>query len=221
MGAITRLTAVNEMLLAAGEQLVADLTDGSGISTGIAEHILDQVILDVQLRGIASNIFSRKYKPDATTGKIIIPNNALSAMLITECTNDDGNIQIATIKGTGTNAVLWNITDQTDVWDKNKEYEVELTIKLEWEEIDTPIQRQITAAAKRRYQMAIQGDGDADRMLREEEMFYRTKGKGQDAKRKSRNIYSSFDNMLKRAVNRSGYSTNDPSRFRFWKGTME
>ena len=42
MGFITKLQAVNQMLLTSGENLVSDLEDASGIDTGIALNILEQ-----------------------------------------------------------------------------------------------------------------------------------------------------------------------------------
>ena len=42
MGQMTRLDAVNQMLLAAGEAIVSDLENQSGVDTSIAEYLLDQ-----------------------------------------------------------------------------------------------------------------------------------------------------------------------------------
>ena len=50
MGSISRLDAVNQMLLTSGERIVADLEGNSGIDTGLAEFVLDQAAQDFQLR---------------------------------------------------------------------------------------------------------------------------------------------------------------------------
>ena len=60
MGAITRIDAVNQMLLAAGESLVADLDEASGVDTGIAEFMLDRATEDFQMRGLTGNKYDKK-----------------------------------------------------------------------------------------------------------------------------------------------------------------
>ena len=69
MGFITKLQAINQMLLAAGEAPVADLLNNSGIDTSVAETILEQASLDFQLRGLANNKMIRKLNPNSE-GKI-------------------------------------------------------------------------------------------------------------------------------------------------------
>jgi hypothetical protein len=75
MGFITKLQAINQMLLAAGESPVADLLNNSGIDTSVAETILEQASLDFQLRGLANNKMIRKLNPNAQ-GKIYLPVGA-------------------------------------------------------------------------------------------------------------------------------------------------
>ena len=55
MGDISKLDAVNHMLLMAGESLVSDLDDNSGLDTETALFCLEQFTKDFQLRGIANN----------------------------------------------------------------------------------------------------------------------------------------------------------------------
>ena len=62
MGYLSKLNAVNLMLLASGESLVADLQEASGIDTGISEFLLDQASLDHQLRGQVENKITRKHE---------------------------------------------------------------------------------------------------------------------------------------------------------------
>ena len=42
MGAMTKLDAVNQILLAAGENIVSDLENNSGVDTTTAEYLLNQ-----------------------------------------------------------------------------------------------------------------------------------------------------------------------------------
>mgnify|MGYP003349950574 FL=1 len=71
MGYLSKLDAVNMMMLSAGESLVADLEEASGIDTGIAEFLLEQVSLDYQLRGLAENKITRLIEPN-TDGLILL-----------------------------------------------------------------------------------------------------------------------------------------------------
>ena len=72
MGSIKRLDAVNQMLLSAGESLVADLDEASGVDTGIAEFMLDRATEDFQMRGLTGNKYEKKQKPDSE-GKLLSP----------------------------------------------------------------------------------------------------------------------------------------------------
>ena len=72
MGFITRLQAVNQMLLTSGENLVSDLEGASGIDTGIAQNILEQCSLDFQMRGMANNKCIRKMLINSS-GYLLLP----------------------------------------------------------------------------------------------------------------------------------------------------
>lgn len=220
MGYITKLDAVNNMMLAAGESLVADLEEASGIDTGIAEFILEQTSLDYQLRGLANNKITKKLIPDSD-GYIYLPmgdgdeDGLISANLLSSHYNDDA-VQIVARILESVPPKLWNITDDTDKWDINEEYYVEIIKKLKWENIDTQTQRSIMTSAMRHYQIATQGDGEADAFLAGQEGLFSAKAKASDINSKRRNIFLSGDPTVRNSVNRVPFS-NDPSRFRFWR----
>lgn len=220
MGYITRLDAVNEMLLAAGESLVSDLDDASGIDTEIAEFILDRTEEEFQMRGLASNKYIKKIKPDGNQ-KIYLPSDVMSVRLLSHHTSDDPNgqydnftIQIG-IRGEP-NGYLFNVTEQTDKWDVDEEYTVEFIQRIRWEDMDTTIQKAIVVSSARQYQMVTQGDDAADSYLAQKEMFNSAKGRAAAMHNKHRNIFESAD-LGRRAIRRDRYTTNDPSRFRFWR----
>lgn len=220
MGLITKLQAINQMLLASGENLVADLEGESGVDTGIADSILEQVSLDFQLRGLANNKYIRKFTPDAS-GYIYLPiSNAdeeglIAAELVSQHLNSDYYLIKARISNTGPSPKLWNITDNTDVWDtSNAPYYVEITMKLPWENLDTTAQRAILATAMRQYQSITQGDEGTDAFLGYQEQVYNIKGRAADINDKRKNIFSS-SSILRDAAFRSRYFS-DPNRFRYW-----
>jgi len=93
MGKMTKLTAVNTMLLSAGENLVADLTTQSGTDTEIALFLLDRTIEDYQLRGFATTIYQKKVKPDANL-KLLLPLDVIAVELVSSHYTSTDNIRI-------------------------------------------------------------------------------------------------------------------------------
>ena len=129
MGYISRLQAINEMLLASGEDLVSDLDENSGIDTSIAEFILDRAAEEFLLRGTAANTYIRKLKPDPITCRIDLPNDIMSARLVSGHTSDDTTngydgymVEMALEENL---MVIFNVTEQTDKFDKNTNYTIE------------------------------------------------------------------------------------------------
>jgi hypothetical protein len=214
MGYITRLDAVNEMLLAAGESLVSDLEESSGIDTEVAEFMLKKVTNEFQMRGIAGNKYIKKLKPD-TNLRIVLPSDCLSVDLLSHHVSDnsadgyDGYVIETGIRGEP-NGYLYNVTEQTEYWDAGTEYTIEIVQRIRWEDMDTAIQQGIISSATRWYQMITQGDGEADQYLAQKEMRSMAKGRASDIRHRRRNI---LNNSL---INRDRMTSNDPSRFRFW-----
>ena len=216
MGVISKLDAVNHMLLMAGESLVADLDNNSGLDTETAEFCLDQFIRDFQMRGMANNRYLKKYNL-TSKGRITLDSTTLSAELVTHHENDDGYNIIGIAKGDSPK-YLWNVTDQTDKWEKDTDYRVELIIKINWEDMDTPVQRAILASAARQYQLVTQGDADADGYLGGLEGLYMAQGKAADLDDKRRNIFISGTRSMSNALNRGGFR-NDATVLRYWRAT--
>lgn len=220
MGFITKLQAVNQMLLTSGENLVSDLENSSGVDTGIAENILEQCSLDFQMRGMANNKTIRKINVDLNS-KLLLPTadgdeeGVIAIDLISFHVNTD-NTQIRVRVLSESPARIWNITDDTDIFTSGVDYYVEFIMKLLWENLDTSVQRAILSSAMRDYQILTQGDTTTDSYLAQQQQIFNAKGKAADINDKKRNIFMSGDPSLQSAVNRNAY-TNDPSRFRFWR----
>jgi hypothetical protein len=227
MGFITKLQAINQMLLAAGEAPVADLTNNSGIDTGIADTILEQASIDFQLRGLANNKIVRKFNPDSS-GKIYFDVGAdtdeegiMSADLMSLHLNSDNQQIVAKVFNDGTGSAnsikLYNFTDDTDVWTTGIDYYIEIVKKLKWEHLDTACQRAILASAARNYQILTQGDPAADQFLSYQEQMFNIKGKAADINDKKRNIFKDGDANARGAIFRNPY-VYDPNRYRYWRG---
>ena len=227
MGFITKLQAINQMLLAAGEAPVADLTNNSGIDTGIADTILEQASIDFQLRGLANNKIVRKFNPDSS-GKIYFDVGAdtdeegiMSADLMSLHLNSDNQQIVAKVFNDGTGSAnsikMYNFTDDTDVWTTGIDYYIEIVKKLKWEHLDTACQRAILASAARNYQILTQGDPAADQFLSYQEQMFNIKGKAADINDKKRNIFKDGDANARGAIFRNPY-VYDPNRYRYWRG---
>jgi hypothetical protein len=227
MGFITKLQAINQMLLAAGEAPVADLLNNSGVDTSVAETILEQASLDFQLRGLANNKIIRKLNPN-NQGKILLSVGAdsdeegiISADLMSLHLNTNNERIVAKVYNDGTGSAgsikLYNFTDDTDVWTTGVDYYVEIIKKLKWDHLDTPIQKAIMTTASRHYQILTQGDPAADQFLAYQEQVFNFKGKSADINDKKRNIFQTGDANVRGAIFRNPY-IYDPSRYRFWRG---
>ena len=221
MGLITKLQAINQMLLASGENLVADLEGESGIDTGIADTLLEQASIDHQLRGLASNKFIRKFEL-TTDGYIVLPtpdsdeSGILAAELVSQHQNVDNLIIKARILNNASPARMWNVTDNTDIWKSTDgPYYIEFTMKLPWENLETSVQRAIMATAMRHYQSITQGDEATDAFLGYQEQLFTLKSRAADVNDKKKNIFDN-NNMLRDVAMRTRYFS-DPSRFRYFR----
>lgn len=192
MGYLSKLDAVNMMMLSAGESLVADLQEASGIDTGIAEFLLDQSSMEAQVRGIAENKFVKQIVPDAN-GYLLLgyPNNdylgVLEAALVSTHYNTDRNLIVGRLSQDNPPR-LYNMTDSTDVWSTTEDYYVSITALLRWEQLDTTTQRAVLATAMRKYQMMTQGDPRMDQLLAQDEALSKIKSKANDVSDKGYNI---------------------------------
>lgn len=215
MGYLSKLDAVNMMMLSAGESLVADLEEASGIDTGIAEFLLDQHSMEHQLRGISENKFVKKFTLDSD-GKILLgyPNNdylgILEASLASSHYNDERVLIRARVTETNP-PCLYNMTDETDIWSASEDYYVNITALLKWEHLDTVTQRAILSSAMRRYQILTQGDRALDQILAQEEMLSRIKSRADNITDRKQNILN-YSEALQRYP-RFYYNSK-----RFWNG---
>tara|TARA_R100000152_G_C6777825_1_gene207956 strand:+ start:411 stop:1058 length:648 start_codon:yes stop_codon:yes gene_type:complete len=212
MGSISRLDAVNQMLLAAGESLVSDLENNSGVDTGLAEFVLDRVSQDHQIRGVVNNRYVRKYNL-STAGDINLPSELLSAELVSNHVDDDGN----TIIGIDRQQKLYNTVENTYTWDKDTDYYVEIVVELAWDDISTPMQRAILATSMRHYQLVVQGDEVSDAFLTESEQVFRAMSRADNVNNSRNTIFNSSSDVMRAALSRNNDLYNDPRRFRYWR----
>lgn len=208
------------MLLMAGESTVSSLgTADSGIDTDTATLLLEQFIDDFLMRGSVGNRVLKKCTI-ASAGKIELDAKTIVAELTSFHENDEGYTIVGQLRGVdedlSTLPYLYNVTDQSDQWKASTDYYVEYILDIDWEDIATPMQRAIMAAAARQYQIIMQGDADADAYLAQAEAFYAAKSKAANTDDRRRHIFDQLPAKARDSVNRSS-RYNDRSRFRFWR----
>lgn len=187
MGAMTRLDGVNSMLLYSGEQIVSDLEGQSGIDTSIAEFLLDQKTQDYQQRGLAENQLVEQVTP-SVDGRIKVRADALDVIMLNPpqaVTEPQVGLPCRVVSRGG---FLYNLTDDTDIFDTDNAYNLKYIIKMNWEDMSTPIQKAVVMQASREYQMLSNGDAGTDNYLAQLEMKYTAKAKGEDAQDKAYSI---------------------------------
>lgn len=200
MGAISRLEAVNEMLIQSGEALVTDLNGQSGVDTSIAEYILDQKVTEFAMRGIAQNMATRKFSPDET-GRVLLPSDTMSARVLeyngveqsdqSDLVDNIGdNLQVYGLMGE-TTPYVYNVATGSDIFDADAEMTIKLVLDISFENMDVSIQKAVIYQAARTYQMLSQGDPAADQYLSQMESYYEGKAKGWDNTSKNRSVLDS------------------------------
>ena len=189
MGVYAKLDAINHMLLMSGEHLANHLENDSGVDTSVAEHILEETLRSYVMRGLVNNCYYKKYTPD-TNGYIYLPSDTTHAELSESIwSSDQEQYIIASYKGSP--PYLFNVTDNTAVWTGlggTDGIKIKLVVQLDWQDIETPMQRAIMSAAARDYQMISQGDPNVDQYLAQREAVYTAKGKGADIAQKRRSF---------------------------------
>lgn len=210
MGAISRLDAVNHLLICAGEAIVSDLAQQSGTDIDLANYMIDQAARDVQLRGLVNNELVAKVYPD-TNNQIVLRTDTLSCDLMSTHYTDDNRVIRGLMKGDP--AVLWNITEDTDQWDQDTEYTLKYVLLLDWEDLDTSMQRYVLAMAARRYQITILGDAATDAYLAEQEYEAMVQAQRQDQWSRQATVFDTVIPSMQRVVCRNFMFDFNPRRY--------
>jgi len=230
MGLYSYIDAINHMLLSSGEHLVANLNNDAGVDTSVADFILKQTIKSYVMRGIANNRYvvtlqlsTQTIGGSSVANCIALPSNACYAQVVEPLFDSTtGEVIQTTIKSADNGPVLYNITKQTPVFEKELKVEVIVTLgnsanNYGWDDIDSALQRGIMETAAREYQMITQGDLDVDKRLAVREQYHLARGRAGDMFKKNRNIFWGGDAGTQAAVDRRGILSNDPyfTRTRF------
>lgn len=164
--ATTELAAVNQILGAVGQAPVTTL-DQVNPDTVIAYETLQECTRDIQSEGWS---FNREngypLTPDANTGHISIPDNALSIDL----TDDYLGATNQVVQREGK---LYNKTTHSFDWSDYETVECDMVWLFDWTDLPSPFRDLITARACVAAVMKMTGDTTALQILQQREVFAR------------------------------------------------
>lgn len=160
MPAMSRLEAVNEMLLAIGQAPVNTLAVAGIRDVSVASSILDNVSREVQSSGHSFNTFTETKSPDVN-GEIPIAADVLAIDAV------DPRMDVIAMVDTNDSAYkLYNKDEGTFLWPEDVECEV---VKLlDFESIPQHARRYILAMAKLRFQASVVGSNMLNNLLEQE-----------------------------------------------------
>ena len=141
------------------------------------------------MRGVINNTYCKKFVPDVN-GYIYLPADTAHVELA-EAIYSSTEEQYILASYKGSTPYLFNVTENTHSWtDKGDSdgIKLKLVVNMDWEDIESPMQKGIMSSAARDYQMISQGDANVDQYLAQREVVYGAKGKAADIKQKSRNF---------------------------------
>ena len=214
MATITKLSAVNRILIASGLSPVTSLDDEGSADSRIVEIMLEDATLDIQLQGLAVSTYTKVFTPDSVTGEILlssdISNVSMTVGMYTTTLPQTELIQLA-IRGNK----LMNVSEQT--YDFSSFSEVVLTVEEQLSYDDLPLQqqREIIAIATLRYQSQTSGDPAVMRQLESERQMFRAQSRAHDVGARSASIFTA-QTPARGAVNRNSIGWSGNARYLGW-----
>ena len=211
MAGITKLEAVNYMLVQAGEQPVVALTGaGLGTDTTMALFMLDVVTKESQERGLDENVYETIIPLNLADNSVPIPANAIDVYLRDQLTVTDSSGEL---RGQMNVAIrdrkLYNVTSQSfdfseyaDEVEEQGGFRVCLKVYLDFEDLNPATKRMIMEECARRYQLATQGDQAVDQLMAQRTQLSRINSRANDFNNKARNLFDGSDPRRLFAVSR-------------------
>lgn len=149
-----RIAAVNVLLQAIGESPVSSVETSEAVDVAAASNCLDEFDRMVQARGWPWNTeVALSLSPDSN-GNILLPNNCIT---MTRAYPASGDVLVERGRK------LYNKTQHTSIF--TEAVQVDMTLKLDWEELPEALRQYITIWAAQQFQGRIQTSAGVDRIL--------------------------------------------------------
>lgn len=187
----SRLTAVNRILMFAGEQPVNSLSDDGINDTALAEAALDQCTAEIQKEGLTVNTEIHTYAPDVE-GNIYLPTGTLRV----DAVKFNRNVTQRGYQPTR----LYDLDNNTYTF--TDEIEINLVVGIAFEDLPMDIQFAIVDKAARMYQMITVGDTNMDQILAEQELRSRMGMMRANEEQGDFNLFKNMNNNAYWAVTR-------------------
>jgi len=186
MGLLTKLEAVNRILLSAGRSPVNSLS-GTVVSNSImAESELDNQCRKIQTQGLSYNAVLKQYSPDSS-GRISLPSDTLSA----DGAKDNATDQLS-VRG-GSSPYLYDMENDTSVFTASVWLRV--VRQLDFEDMPDADQEWAVEAASYAFMMSTAPD-DAKRVVLEQRLqTARAKARAEEIRRLDFNLLDSDSSM--------------------------
>jgi len=145
----SQLEAINTMLTALGQRPANSIAPPHGADVATALLILDEASREVQQRGWHFNTVVRTETPNSTTGKLLVPANALRV----DCT--DTRIDLVQVGD-----YLYDEKNDTFDLSSYTSLEIEYVFLRPWEDLPQPARTYIMLRATRKHAARIRGESE-------------------------------------------------------------
>lgn len=198
MGALSKLDAVNRILRGAGYSPVNSLeTDGVNDAT-VAEQVLDETNMQVQLPGIHCNTRVTTYTPDAN-GHIVIPDETLEV-------DTTGVSAYKNVCQTGkTPTLLYDLDNETDEFEDD--LHLRIVVLIDFDELPTGTQFEVADLAAVIFQELTVGDPNLDRSLINLAVQSRVASRAANVRLSDKNLFRSSQTAAQAARRDRNYWT--------------
>lgn len=184
----TRLQAVNELLIAAGESIVSSLGSEGSTDTSVAEFLLDQATLEAQLRGLAGGTYITTLLKNSDD-EFVLPEGTVEFECGTLVPAENASYALLVLR----DGKIFSATDGTFKFPDTDLTELEIKVKRtqQWEELPLATQKAIVASAAVEYALAVGADEKTVRRAYEKEAMTRATSSSQDMAQRQNNILAS------------------------------
>lgn len=189
MGALSKLEAVNRMLVAAGEFPVSSLTVSGSNDVTIAVQLLDESTTMIQMAGTNTNTIYKTLTPDIE-GKIYVNDNIIHVDTVEESMSRNVAVQ-----GRNPTYLIDLDNEGTDIFEEGTELKVKLVTNLSFDDLETADQFYAVDHAARRYQFLTVGDRATDGILNEQAQYSRFMARAKDIRARDVNFMDNTKSM--------------------------
>lgn len=176
MGALSKLQAVNRILVGAGEFPVSSLTVSGANDVTIAIQCLDESTTLVQMNGTNTNTILTSVLPDED-GKIYVSDNVIHV----DTYGHSAGRNVA-VQGRNPTYLIDLDNEGTDVFTVGETLYIKIVNRLDFESLETADQFYATDHAARRYQILTVGDKQSDAVLNEQLVLSRIHARSKEVR---------------------------------------